>query len=657
MTNFDRPSIFELFDSAQKLLPLESRLENRQTRKNNFAPNTMTTTKATGTATTAVTSSTAVSDMSVLDLLSPLSIDDMKNSPGFKQNPIKAKPSLNTPSSMHSSPPGNKDNTNVGKDRAEDPGRFDVSRRTSSSFNGYRQTSAKNSNSNFDPNWDTDDHDMNEFIKFENHNNFPLLSTAQGSDNNQNEEKLSSLFNKFDFLPVKLQTSNLSNNMDRDNMNQELLINSKTPLSTLASSLSFTTSTIAQPAKKPTECTNCHTLNTPLWRKDPSGNTLCNACGLFLKLHGSTRPLSLKTDVIRKRARRQSSSKTSANISMPLKELASKSSVLSGIPIQSTSVPNKVLSSSIASTPLSLSNNQNGRFKNVLILPKPPSQPTTPGATASSSLNMKSIQIPSKSIDSISSPIGTPNPNQQFKRKKSELNLVGTSVDTLHNDNYNNYNSGNVSPNDFVDFNRRVSTSSTLSNSYKRNFQMGQKLSSSNLLRKNSNAMTPNAKSVPISNLTTSNINLLCQRNNSYFDDPTVLSRKNSSTIILNINTPGSMTSISSLGVDINRNNSLLNGITPSSVNSIPTTPYNVTDLLPSSRPSNINPPSNRQFFHDDSGFNGEVMDVDFNSPGEIKEDDELTFKATRSELTRGLQNQKNIMENGNNLDWLKFEI
>ncbi|PVH16653.1 uncharacterized protein CXQ87_004949 [Candidozyma duobushaemuli] len=30
---------------------------------------------------------------------------------------------------------------------------------------------------------------------------------------------------------------------------------------------------------------------------------LCNACGLFLKLHGTVRPLSLKTDVIKKRAR------------------------------------------------------------------------------------------------------------------------------------------------------------------------------------------------------------------------------------------------------------------------------------------------------------------------------------------------------------------
>ena len=65
----------------------------------------------------------------------------------------------------------------------------------------------------------------------------------------------------------------------------------------------------------PTACSNCHTTNTPLWRRDPEGQPLCNACGLFYvrltsllediadsqKLHGVVRPLSLKTDVIKKR--------------------------------------------------------------------------------------------------------------------------------------------------------------------------------------------------------------------------------------------------------------------------------------------------------------------------------------------------------------------
>ncbi len=51
-----------------------------------------------------------------------------------------------------------------------------------------------------------------------------------------------------------------------------------------------------------TTCSNCQTTVTPLWRKIEN-QTLCNACGLFFKLHGTDRPLSLKTNTIRKRNR------------------------------------------------------------------------------------------------------------------------------------------------------------------------------------------------------------------------------------------------------------------------------------------------------------------------------------------------------------------
>ncbi|KAG1813474.1 hypothetical protein EV424DRAFT_1326546 [Suillus variegatus] len=51
------------------------------------------------------------------------------------------------------------------------------------------------------------------------------------------------------------------------------------------------------------QCYNCHTTATPLWRKDDEGKTVCNACGLYYKLHGSARPISMKSDIIRKRSR------------------------------------------------------------------------------------------------------------------------------------------------------------------------------------------------------------------------------------------------------------------------------------------------------------------------------------------------------------------
>ncbi|KAL6451044.1 gaf1 Transcription factor gaf1 [Candida maltosa Xu316] len=48
-------------------------------------------------------------------------------------------------------------------------------------------------------------------------------------------------------------------------------------------------------SKKILECTNCQTRTTPLWRKSNNGDLLCNACGLFYKLHGVLRPLNAST--------------------------------------------------------------------------------------------------------------------------------------------------------------------------------------------------------------------------------------------------------------------------------------------------------------------------------------------------------------------------
>ncbi|KAI8382315.1 hypothetical protein BD560DRAFT_346607 [Blakeslea trispora] len=73
-----------------------------------------------------------------------------------------------------------------------------------------------------------------------------------------------------------------------------------------------------------TQCHNCQTTTTPLWRRDPEGHPLCNACGLFLKLHGAVRPLSLKTDIIKKRNRSStnSTSNTATSNNIQLKSQA-----------------------------------------------------------------------------------------------------------------------------------------------------------------------------------------------------------------------------------------------------------------------------------------------------------------------------------------------
>ncbi|KAI7905341.1 GATA zinc finger-domain-containing protein, partial [Cokeromyces recurvatus] len=39
-----------------------------------------------------------------------------------------------------------------------------------------------------------------------------------------------------------------------------------------------------------TECANCGTTTTPLWRRGPNGEIICNACGLYLKARNTLRP-------------------------------------------------------------------------------------------------------------------------------------------------------------------------------------------------------------------------------------------------------------------------------------------------------------------------------------------------------------------------------
>ncbi|KAI8340864.1 hypothetical protein BC941DRAFT_468038 [Chlamydoabsidia padenii] len=60
-------------------------------------------------------------------------------------------------------------------------------------------------------------------------------------------------------------------------------------------------------------CSNCSTTTTPLWRRDDGGASLCNACGLYFKLHHERRPLSMKTDIIKKRQRYESSNSNHPN--------------------------------------------------------------------------------------------------------------------------------------------------------------------------------------------------------------------------------------------------------------------------------------------------------------------------------------------------------
>ncbi|XP_069607267.1 transcription factor GATA-5 isoform X1 [Ranitomeya imitator] len=92
-------------------------------------------------------------------------------------------------------------------------------------------------------------------------------------------------------------------------------------------------------------CTNCHTTTTTLWRRNSEGEPVCNACGLYMKLHGVPRPLAMKKESIQTRKRKPKNVKgkttgpnTSANTS-PSSVTTDTTPVLKTEPTQSAQYP------------------------------------------------------------------------------------------------------------------------------------------------------------------------------------------------------------------------------------------------------------------------------------------------------------------------------
>ncbi|CAD5229345.1 unnamed protein product [Bursaphelenchus okinawaensis] len=51
-------------------------------------------------------------------------------------------------------------------------------------------------------------------------------------------------------------------------------------------------------------CTNCKGSSTTLWRRNHKGEPVCNACGLYYKLHQVDRPISMKKEGVQTRKRK-----------------------------------------------------------------------------------------------------------------------------------------------------------------------------------------------------------------------------------------------------------------------------------------------------------------------------------------------------------------
>lgn len=584
------PSIVELFNSAKKLLSLQTRVENRKLRKDNSKIQKQQTLHSKeGDA----GKGNLNQSKHVLDLLSPLSIDDLKSSPPYIQKVLKnEKPIANitTPSSIDDSPP------------------ILVSKSHTDSNSGVR-------------------------IKKEASNN---LFNVEQSNRMETKERSSNLT-----VPTTKHISGINIKKEASTTISSVQVSDFKSNAPSTSNLTKSLSQHKEENNKRIECSNCQTVKTPLWRKDSEGNTLCNACGLFLKLHGTTRPLSLKTDVIKKRSsKRASNAKTAIsqqvrNGNDPLHSNRLKVSNSSNfISIPNTNSSNGLSNSFHSHSSGAISISMGSRYKNVPILPKPPTTPNTPSSTSIP----KAME--NESSDSPKSPEnGSSVGSQQFKRIKSEVSMI--------NQDY------------YGDARRPI----TISHS-KRNSITPSSFQSSPLSRRTSlttipqrqNSLINNNVFTPPSNisLTPSNSNIFGGKlNNTYFDNINTIFNNNETqnNNNNNVETPGSVTSQYSfasnnvnaqsftLPSEFNSYNSLKSREIPTPMNTLSSLPSKIEDSM--------------------------ETDDFFKSYSQLQNDDNFEHmddlylikrEAVKSSLTNGFLNQTQDNDT-KDLDWLKFEI
>lgn len=639
------PSIIEIFTQAKKLLALQPRVENRQLRKDN----------ATRQVSQGHMGAVTVSSdgHKALDLLLPLSVDDSR--PGalltsVKVSPMGKKPTTQleiTPSSMNDSPP-----TTCPPTAAQD---FLWTGKSAGPVSGIKKEPSEGVTA--------------------------IQVQSCNSTNGVNPRK-----------------SNLTTSLQ--SQQRELAQNTAVkpePRSTQSGTVDASGKSAS--GQKPTECSNCHTMKTPLWRKDPAGNTLCNACGLFYKLHGTTRPLSLKTDVIKKRSsRRQPNTPRGTPQSNGHTGHISSSLPRNGQSLQDV---RPRIDTNGGSVPILFSQPKNSlgtggnsysfvgsahelslpRPKNVPILPKPLLSGSASNSLASTPVNTGSFNFKSSNqalMSTPSSPYST-NTILQFKRKKSDVNILEMS------DSYG----------------RRIPSLLTMSNSYtninpsiKRGFlatSVNRRTSSTNLNRKSSYVGTPQNSNYGTSpatgNMSYVNGKLamtpqpLSNNNASYFDHPTApssfLQRDSISQThgLLPEDTPQlvpSPSSYSSSGHMTTRPSFTA----PSELAQYASLPKNNGHADMYASPSkNLDDMDTDDFFKNYTSLHNETPDdemVPLDDSNDMMRDMggryEIKPTNTKSSLTHGLKGQagqhgnfisntfNDFHENGD-LDWLKFEI
>lgn len=394
----EAPSIWDIYASAKKILVLYPRIENRSLRENCKLAQRRSRTDGSPTK-----------ENSNLGILSPSSVEgkskfnendtDSSISPNVQTTKFDTNDILSsfgfstvTPLSMTESPTYMNNNSNI-------------------KLETLKNDTFPNTSTLQDTTWLMDEKSVASFDLLPNFGTDNLTSKPTTSSNNTNvisntSAALAKVKAERESVGRKIIMSNFNYNMNNNSPNATTTTTTQTMYGsapTFSKRSSLTPPLVDDRVENRTECFNCQTTKTPLWRRDANGNTLCNACGLFQKLHGTMRPLSLKTDVIKKRnSRRASVVSNTSNNSMNDR----RNDFFSSLPNTSMkSFENMSHSPNV---------NIQRQHKNVPILPKP---------LSSASLYSQ----PSPSSSSLPQSYNQPIPNS-FKRKKSTISISGIPI-------------------------------------------------------------------------------------------------------------------------------------------------------------------------------------------------------------------------------------